>query len=126
MLTFSEIQTFKSKLPAFYQTETERCGVILADGQIVERENLASDPANHFQFRLEDLEGAVATWHTHPKSTGNLSIDDYYFFKSWPSQTHFIISFDGIWCYLTDELNRVIQVDVEEDYPPRPFGRKTL
>ena len=124
MLSFSEIQKFRKKLTAFLTGEVERCGIITAQGEIVECQNLAEDPRDAFRFREEDLKGAIATWHTHPSTTGNLSVKDYIFFKSWPNYTHFTISSDGVWCYIMDEQLRVIQVDEEDDYPARPFGRE--
>ena len=83
MFTYTEIQKFKKPLAEFWDPEVERCGIITAEGEIVEKTNRAADPARFFEFSIEDLEGAVATWHTHPKSSANLSIDDYRFFQSW-------------------------------------------
>ena len=121
MLTFSEIQGFKKKLIGHWDPTVELCGVITPEGEIVEKPNLSSEPENRFEFALEDLEGAVATWHTHPSGSANLSIDDYRFFQSWPNQTHFIISHDEVRCYTTwDDL--VYLVEQEKDHPARPPG----
>ncbi len=101
----------------YFATGAERCGVITAQGEILECENLAQAPGDAFLFREEDLEGAVATWHTHPQGSSNLSIADYYFFKSWPKLSHFIVSKDDVWCYVIDSHSLVVLVDEEVDHP---------
>lgn len=121
MLKYSEIQDIRTRLSKFPVTDLEQCGVILPDGQIIEKPNLSNDPRNRFAFDLGDLEGVEATWHTHPEVTANLSIADFYFFKSWPNLTHFIVSSTEVRCYLTYQ-GMVYLVEEEEDYPSRPSG----
>lgn len=118
MFTYSEIQNFKTPLAELWDPGVERCGIITATGEIQEKRNRASDPTRFFEFDIKDLEGAVATWHTHPQSTANLSIDDYRFFQSWPELTHFIVSLTDVRCYLTSK-GLVHLVDEEKDHPSR-------
>ena len=119
MLTFSEIQTLKRQLLGYWGAETERCGVIEANQIIAEVPNLSKDPKNTFTFRMEDLHNGVeATWHSHPVTAANLSIEDYRFFQSWPQMVHFIIGVDGVRCYqVIDGI--VYCVEDEADYSPR-------
>lgn len=74
----------------------ERCGVIMADGELVEIENIHEAPANGFHMEpgsfLAAVElGAVATWHTHPGKDPNLSEEDMLGFMQWPDLIHHII-----------------------------------
>lgn len=88
-------------LETFYSPDgPERVGFILKDGNLVEVENIASDPVQGFKVKGEDLlkcvSDAKATWHTHPGETFNLSVSDYIAFKSYPKLTHFIIGSNGV------------------------------
>lgn len=43
--------------------------------------------------QLEPYEAEmVGTWHTHPRTSANLSPSDYYAFASLPALHHFIVS----------------------------------
>lgn len=78
----------------------ERCGIVLSDGEVIEFENRHAEPekgycisaADHGQY--EDV--LVATWHTHPAQTANLSQEDYNGFLQWPHLRHYIIGIDGV------------------------------
>ena len=118
MFAFSEIQAFKTSFLKFWHPENERCGIVTVAGKIVKKVNRADDPTDNFEFRYEDLKSAVATWHTHPNKSINLSIADYWFFMQWPKMLHFVVSQDNASCYVVvDGTVRVI--DEEEDCPPR-------
>lgn len=74
----------------------ERCGLILADGSVVEIGNIHTDPVKGFHMEptsfLAHVEaGAVATWHTHPARDPNLSEEDMQGFLQWPQLTHHIL-----------------------------------
>lgn len=79
----------------------ERCGVVYASGETVELPNLHPTPSNHFLILEEELlkPEVVGTFHTHPTTGPNLSIDDYHGFMSYPKLRHYIISGDQIWCF---------------------------
>lgn len=94
---------------------------MIRDGQPVEMQNRAPDPLNHFEFQLEDLDGAEATWHTHPQTSANLSIEDYWFFTSWPLLLHFVISEEEVRCYVSRD-GHVFCIAEENDLPPRLLG----
>lgn len=96
----------------------EDCGIITLRGKIKEVENKALDPHLSFEFPEGVLEKAKASWHTHPARDANLSIPDYYFFKSWPSLVHFIVYRSEVRCYTAVD-GRVYSIDEEEDFPPR-------
>lgn len=116
---FSEIQDFKRRLRKqdLWVPNRERCGVINKRGRVLEKENRAANPSEDFKFQMKDLEGAIATWHTHPSGSANLSIADYWFFKSWTTLVHFIIFGNDIRCYMEHE-GIIYLVDEEKDYPP--------
>lgn len=116
MLTYSEILSFKKRLRAFWAPEVERCGTVDVNREIIEVSNRSEDPKNTFAFQIEDLENGVkATWHSHPTTTANLSIDDYRFFQSWPEMIHFVVGVDEVRCYQVHD-GIVYCVDDEEDY----------
>ena len=97
----------------FYASEgPERVGFVLNDGSVVEVVNDAPNPNEGFDVCPEDLitfaEHAVASWHTHPNASANLSVLDNSAFLSWPKLEHFIIGSDGIKKYFI-EGNRVCQ-----------------
>lgn len=74
----------------------ERCGILTADGHLVEIPNIHADPVKGFHMEpvafLACLEaGAVATWHTHPGKDPNLSEEDMRGFLQWPMLTHHIV-----------------------------------
>lgn len=118
MLTFSEIQDFKKLLKAKWTPDLERCGTISAEGEVLESTNLADDPSINFEFPEGDLEQAIASWHTHPVGDANLSLPDYWFFKSWSNIVHFIIYRDDVRCYVS--LDGIMySVDEEDDLPAR-------
>jgi proteasome lid subunit RPN8/RPN11 len=78
----------------------ERAGFVLADGTIVEHENTHPEPEQGF-LAGEDIfdsidKDIVATWHTHPGATANLSTEDWNCFLMWPDQRHFIVGTDGV------------------------------
>lgn len=121
MLLFSEILTSKELLMSSWQPTLEKCG-ILKSSQVVGKPNLSSLPEDNFQFSPGDLDGADASWHTHPSGFGNLSIADYWFFKSWPSMVHFIISETEVRCYgiVDDEVRNI---DDQADFSAWLLGR---
>ena len=89
--------------------------------EIKETENLAIDPREMFQIPEEALQGAVATWHTHPSGSANLSIPDFWFFKFWHSMVHFVIYRGEVKAYAV--LNGVVHhFDAEDDISPRSSG----
>lgn len=74
----------------------ELCGVVLADGDIMQLPNIHEKPVEGFHIEpkafLEQIEaGAIATWHTHPGRDPNLSHEDFEGFHAWPSLTHHIV-----------------------------------
>jgi proteasome lid subunit RPN8/RPN11 len=118
MLTYSEILSSKELLRGCWDPVVERCGTI-TNLEVIEVLNRAQDPKNTFAFQIEDLEnGAQATWHSHPVTSANLSIDDHRFFQSWPEMIHFVIGVDEIRCYQVQD-GIVYNVEDEEDYSPR-------
>lgn len=85
-----------SKLREFWVPTVERCGVILQDGIVVEIRNSSPTPEINFTMLEEDfrgLEEAIeATWHTHPRTSANLSSQDYRMFLERPGWQHYIVS----------------------------------
>lgn len=79
----------------------ERCGVILDDGSILELDNLHPSPTHGFMMPAEALNSSnvTATWHTHPTTGPNLSVDDYRAFMAFPLLRHYVVAASEIWCY---------------------------
>lgn len=86
--------------------------------EILETKNLSPNPETEFEFDEEDLKGVSATWHTHPVTSSNLSLPDYYFFRAWGNLVHFIICSSEVACYTTVNKHLVI-IDEAEDLPAR-------
>ncbi len=97
------MQMSNENLRKLYSPEIERIGFILDDEEIIELENISTDPALTFVFDPEEfdkhLPRATASWHTHTHADANLSFEDYQFFLSWPKLRHFIISSEAVWSY---------------------------
>lgn len=75
----------------------ERCGLVLADGSIIEVENTHPNPTEGFKISARDLmRDPVASWHTHPGASANLSQEDYRGFLQWPHLDHYIIGINGV------------------------------
>jgi len=95
--------TIEERLKEYLTGQEERVGFILSDGKIVEVENVAADKKQGFSVKPEDLikyeNEAVASWHTHPGASSNLSMDDYAAFVSWPDWKHYVIGIDGVSCF---------------------------
>ena len=104
----------KRQLKKLYNSEgTERVGLILDDGEVVELENKASEPEENFLVSPLDLikysEKAVASWHTHPNDDNNLSSQDYLGFVSWPHLTHYIIGSNGVKEYFVNNDGLILE-----------------
>ena len=87
--------------------DLERVGFVLKDGEVVEVTNHSETPEVAFRVSMEDIEkyenDAIATWHTHPGSSKNLSVSDFYTFLSWPHLDHYIVGVNGVQRYYVDE-----------------------
>lgn len=85
----------------------ERGGVITPDFKVIEFANIADDdhayrPAlNPSDVGL--LNQAVATWHTHPAATANLSPGDFQTFLQWPHLLHAIVGEEGTAWYRVEQ-----------------------
>lgn len=79
----------------------ERCGLIFENGDVLELVNKHPSPEDNFVIYEDDLfrEGVVGTFHTHPRSSANLTVTDYYAFRQYPQLRHYIISPVEIWCF---------------------------
>ncbi len=85
------------------EIKLERCGVVFASGEVLELPNTHVDPSNNFIIFEDDLlrPNVVATFHTHPHTSPNLSVTDYYAFLAYPDLKHYILSKGKIWCFHT-------------------------
>jgi proteasome lid subunit RPN8/RPN11 len=88
-----------------YKGDKERVGFVLRTGDAVEVPNISKTPEEGFSISTEDIikyldpEVSIATWHTHPGQSSNLSVEDMENFLQWPDHLHYIIGVDGISCY---------------------------
>lgn len=93
----------QTKLKKLYKGDNERCGFVLPDGEIVEVENVSPIPTESYDVSGADIaryaDSAVATWHTHPETSYNLSDNDYETFMNWPELEHFIVGKNGVGRY---------------------------
>lgn len=111
--------TIKKLLTNFYSNEgPERVGFIIPRNEIVEVENISENPLDGFLVDAEDIihytetKGAIATWHTHPNQSANLSGEDNRIFFNWPELTHFIIGNDGVRAFKYDEkLKDILEIE---------------
>lgn len=91
----------------------ERIGFILSDESVVECVNAHDDPEFGASYRSADLFDfvynedteirAIATWHTHPNVSSNLTGEDYAAFKSHPHLAHYIVGNDGVSKYTVED-----------------------
>jgi proteasome lid subunit RPN8/RPN11 len=93
------------RLTEFYAGEgKERIGFILKSGAVVELENKSPEPYSSAfadpEFLLANENELLASFHTHPGGSKNLSGDDYQAFCNWPDLKHYIVGKDGIACYV--------------------------
>lgn len=89
-----------------WNPDAERCGLILLDGTILELPNIHPDPVNAYEMDAQDfLDKAWATWHTHPRTSGNLSSEDYLNFCMPPADelVHFIVDSREVWRYYWED-----------------------
>lgn len=96
----SKINRFFKKI---YDDEIEHVGFILANGDIVEVLNTLEDKSGGFDVGAADIKkyaDAIASWHTHPQATSNLSSQDYENFLVWSNMEHYIIGTDGVTKYV--------------------------
>jgi len=82
----------------------ERGGFVLDDGTLLELPNRSDTPTEGAMLDIPDdqlhlITRAVATWHTHPGTTANLSVGDHETFVSWPALKHAIVGTDGVRWY---------------------------
>lgn len=101
------------------ESEEERGGYITEDGFVHEVKNVHPQKDNNFMFSCEDLdkldgENVLATFHTHPNKTSNLSKEDYDAFVNWEKLLHFIIGKDTISCYKVSERGTVVIEPITE------------
>lgn len=94
-------------LKSFLAPGPERVGFILDNGDIVEVPNISDKPNESFSVSTNILstyeDRMVATWHTHPGGSSNLSVEDLDGFLAWPDQRHYVIGEDGVRCYVVKD-----------------------
>lgn len=102
----------------------EHCGFVLRDGSVVEVLNMHESPQDGFRISPEDIlkheATIIATWHTHPHTSGNLSVEDYRCFLNWPEWFHYICDRSKLHCYYV-QTQRVFLHD-DADLPRIPEG----
>lgn len=108
--------SLQNRLKEFYsETGNERVGFILKNNHIREVPNIADDPENAFMLLSEDIQEyllsgkAVATFHTHPGASANLSVSDYIGFQNYPDVDHYVVGKDGVRKYEVEEDGTIIQ-----------------
>ena len=104
----SVLDTLKSSVEILlqerYEGDQERGGFVLDDYTLHELTNLSETPTEGAILDIQDgdlhlLPRVIATWHTHPGATSNLSVGDAETFCQWPQQFHAIVGENGIRWY---------------------------
>ena len=103
----------------FKSSEEEVGGYITDKNEVIKCKNTHPNKENNFMFSCEDLdkledESTIATFHTHPKKSANLSKEDYNSFLNWEKLLHFIIGQDKINCYKVSERGTIIIEPITE------------
>lgn len=106
-----------SNLTDYWNPSVERCGFVLKDGSFVELINTHEDTQNGFRINSADIlkyeETVAATWHTHPRTSANLSLEDYKCFLAWPNWYHFIVTRDTVQGYYVEQNRVLIHDDLD-------------
>lgn len=106
----------------------ERVGFVV-DGEIVEVENISSDPVNGFQVAGADLlryaETATDTWHTHPGQPSNLTVEDYRSFLQYHRLRHHIVGNDGVSTFYVENGKVLSEADNLLSRPTQGAGAGT-
>jgi proteasome lid subunit RPN8/RPN11 len=109
------VTTSKLKRKLRVHDTTERCGLVLTDGTLVEIENAHPEPEKGYRIPIVAIqdyyETLAGTWHTHPYEDALMSQDDYLGFSQWPGLHHYIIGKDGVRCFVADEKGLVREAD---------------
>lgn len=99
------------KLRQIYSNDVEKLGVILADGSVIELQNIHEEPENGALMKSQDVfdylysgeHETVALWHTHVKgATADLSGEDYGTFLLHPDMKQYIVSATEIKMYYVE------------------------
>lgn len=111
------MMTVEDQLKALWSLGKERCGLIMQGGEILELPNQHADPFRNFEFEESEVtsRAAVATWHTHPVTSANLSAADYHLFLRYDTLWHYIISHDEVRAYFVQ--NNVVYLYEPSDDP---------
>lgn len=108
------MQFDRNSLQPFNSGKDERVGLVLKDGTIIELKNICQDPENGFEIDGADFlqyeNDVAATWHTHPGTTCNLTMEDHNFFLNYPTLDHYIVGNDGVARYYV-EKGKVLRCD---------------
>lgn len=106
-------ELLKSLKELYSDDGEERGGYINKKGEFIEVVNNHETPMSNFMFGFEDLdilaEDGIATVHTHPNGTSNLSKDDYDSFLNWWELEHIIVGNDGVSCYKVTDGGSVVK-----------------
>lgn len=101
----------------------ERCGFVLSDSTLLEVENTHPTPQTHFKIDVPVPEDAVATWHTHPEGTSNLSVEDYRCFLRYDSLNHYILGRNGAISRYYVDSGLLLRDDGEDAHTARLLER---
>lgn len=102
-----------NSLLEYWSPVVERCGLVLESGEIIELPNTAQDQTREFSFpesNFKKYPNAVATWHTHPSTNPNLSVEDYLSFLKNPEVFHYIVGGGKVWGFYVKD-KRVLRYE---------------
>ncbi len=82
----------------------ERCGFVLEGNRVIEVRNVHPQPEQAVEWDPESIvrhEPRIkGTWHSHPNGASTLSGQDHSCFLTWPHLQHYIVSLEGVRCYV--------------------------
>lgn len=85
----------------------EACGFVLKSGEVIQVTNHAENKKTDFEIDEADLnehaDQIAATWHTHPATNCNLSVEDYACFVAFPDWLHYIYDGHRLACYTVNQ-----------------------
>lgn len=114
-------KTIETLLSLYKDDGLELGGYVKDTGEVVICENDSPNPLENFSFKMDDLmkindeEGTIALFHTHPNGTSAMTKQDFRAFVNYPNFYHLIVGKNGLLCYKVTERETVIIEDLATD-----------
>lgn len=104
-------------LLSMYSNSGKERGGYLTEDAVVECKNSSEDEGfyipDYDALEMMCEEGVIATFHTHPNMSANLSKEDFSSFQNWGHLLHFIVGNNGVMCYKVNNKGNVVIEEVD-------------